>query len=513
MQSVSDAWKENQLKYFVDEAYVEVKLQIGDPDAMADATSSANGEESFSDVSEVASGLEKNPSKFSTLEKNIWSLDRTCHILPPSGYGEQGYIGDVLCDGNGEFTTHPTITITFGQVFTAVIPGISICWGEAYDEYADSFSITAYNGTTQVAQRTVTGNTDLTSVELFDIENYDKIVVEITKWCLPYRRARIKSVFLGIERVFNRSDIFEYEHNMSVDPLSASCPQAEIRFSVKNLDGEFSPDNQQGFAKYMLARQLITAKYGYKINNAVEWIKAGTFFLNAWEMPQNGITATFTARDALEYMSAVYTGTTTGTLYQIATAAFTQASLPLMSDGSNRWTIDNSLQSINAPTTVDIGDASIMTVLQYCANAACCVFYQDRNGLLHIEPLASGMTDYQINRFNSYQNSELQLNKQLKEVNVNNGQYVLSVGSAGESQPIDNPLISDAQAPTVAAWSRDYLVNRQTVSGNFRADPRLDPLDRVTNKNQFGESIVLVTQFGITYNGAFGGSYEGRRGV
>jgi len=514
MQSVSADWKANQLNYFVDEAYTEIKLQIGDPDAMADATPTANGEEPFSNVAEVASEIDKYPVKYATLETNIWNLDGSCTILPPNGYGEQGYIGDALGDDNGEYTTNPTITITFSQVFTDIIPGVTITWGEAYEEWANSFTVTAYNGSTQVAQEVVTGNTELVSVVAFDIQNYDKIVIEITKWGLPRRRARIKQIILGIEKTYKKADLMEYQHTMTVDALSAACPKSEIKFSVKNLDGEYNPDNPQGIAKYMLTRQMITARYGYKINGAIEWIKAGTFFLSEWEMPQNGITATFTARDALEYMMDAYTGTTSGTLYQIATAAFTQAGLPLMSDGTNRWTIDNSLQSINAPATVDLGDsATIMEVLQYCANAACCLFYQDRDGLLHIEPLAAGTTDYEINRFNSYQNSELQLSKQLKAININNGQYVLSVGSIGDVQPISNPLISDTQAPVVAAWASDYLLNRQTLDGEFRIDPRLDPLDRITNENQFSESTVLVTEVQIDFNGAFRGAYKGRRGA
>lgn len=513
MQNVSEAWKLNQTQHFVSEGFVEVKLTISDPDAEADASTSVDSEESFSHAAYLTSVIEKEPTKFSTLERNIWDLDGSCEILPVSDYGEQGYIGTELSGDGGEYGNIPTVTIMFSKVFTDVIPGVTITWGEAYDEYASDFTVTAYNGATVVASKAVTGNSSLTSVVAVDIQNYNKIVVEITKWSLPDRRARIKELILGIVRTFDKADLMDFSHTMIVDPLSSTCPKAEIKFGVKNLNGEYNPDNPQGVAQYMLTRQMLTARYGYKIGGSIQWIKAGTFFLSEWEMPQNGITATFTARDALEYMMDGYTGTTSGTLYAIATAAFAQAGLPPMSDGSSRWVIDSSLQSISAPSSVDLGDStSIMEILQYCANAACCVFYQDRDGLLHIEPLPSGTTDYEINRFNSYENSDLSLTKQLKSININSGQYVLSVGSVGEVQPINNPLISSAQAPTVAAWVRDYLLNRQIVNGEFRIDPRLDPLDRVTNVNQFSSSTVLVTEVGVTFNGAFRGSYEGRRG-
>lgn len=512
MQDVSNAWKQNQEQHFVSKSFVEVTLTIADPDATAAATTTTNGEEPFSNAEAITREIEKKPSKYATLETNIWVLDGSFDVLPNSEFGEQGYIGTELSGDDGYYSDVPTITISFPQVFTDVVPGLTITWAEAYNEWASNFTVTAYNGSTEVAQKVVTNNTSVKSVVDFDINNYDKIVIEIQKWGLPHRRARVKEIILGIVKTYDKSDFMDFSHTNTVDPLSAVSPKSEIRFSVKNLDGEYNPDNPQGIAKYMLDRQLITARYGYKLGNEIEWIKAGTFFLSEWEMPQNGITATFTARDSLEYMMDVYTGTTSGTLYEIATAAFNQAGLPLMSDGTNRWVIDSSLQAINAPSEVDLGDSTtIMEILQYCANAACCVFYQDRDGLIHIEPLTESKTDYQINRFNSYENSDLSLSKQLKAINVNNGQYVLSVSSIGEVQPINNPLISDTQAPVVAQWAADYLSNRQTVNGEFRADPRLDPLDRITNINQFSESVVLVTEVNFTFNGAFRGSYEGRR--
>ena len=258
---------------------------------------------------------------------------------------------------------------------------------------------------------------------------------------------------------------------------------------------------------------ILARRYGYELNGTIEWIKAGTFFMSEWDTPQNGITATFTARDSIEFMSDSYTGPSSGSLYSIAEAAFLQANLPKTSTGGNRWIISASLKSINAPDDVDLSVYTIAETLQLVANASCCVFYQGRDGILHIEPLSEETTDYEINRFNSYENSEISLTKQLKGVDVNNGAAVLEVGTVGETQKVDNPLISSDRAAQVATWVAEYLKNRRTLSGNFRADPRLDVLDRVTNINQFATSTVLVTEVKYTYNGAFRGSYEGRSGV
>ena len=62
----------------------------------------------------------------------------------------------------------------------------------------------------------------------------------------------------------------------------------------------------------------------------------------------------------------------------------------------------------------------------------------------------------------------------------------------------------------MAEWAAEFLANRRTVSGAFRADPRLDPLDIVTNVNQFSTSRVVVSEVKFSYKGAFRGSYRGR---
>lgn len=515
MQSVSQAWISAQQQTLVPESYVEITLTVNDPDAQANAAAASNGEQYFSDTADIVSEASLSPTKFATAELNMWGLDGTCEIIPDSApYGSNGYVGNVLSGADGSFSGDlPTITISFSEVFSAVIPGISITWSETYAEWASSFRVTAYNGDTQVFQTTVTDNTQVRSVVSGDIQGYNKVTVEVLGWCLPQHWARIESITLGIVQVYDKAALMSYTHNMTVDPLSAELPTTEIDFEVSNLNGQYNPDNPQGVEKYLMERQAITSRYGYLLNGTVEWIAGGTFFMSEWSCPQNGITASFKARDAQEYMTDLYSGSSTGTLMAIATAAFQQADLPVMPDGSNRWTIDSSLSSITAASGADLSQNTIKEVLQLCANAACCVLYQDRAGLFHIEPLAAGNTDYPINQFNSYQNSEIELSKQLRAVDINNGQYTLSVSDVGDTQQISNPLISDTQAPTVAQWAADYLINRRTLSGEFRADPRLDPLDRVVNTNSFATSNVLVTQITYTYNGAFRGNYEGRSGA
>lgn len=525
MQQVSQEWKDAQQQTIVPECFIEVSMSVGISNIGDMGTASDNGHEAYANTAQTIDETDKEPLRYATLEKNIWALDGSFLIVPDEApYGNNGYIGNLLSNENGNFSVTPTLTITMPDAVQDLAPGITVTWGTAYGEYAESFRVSAYQGVTAtvpIYQQTVENNSGISSVVIGDLQYYNKITIEVLKWNKPYRRARIESVFVGIRKTYTKSELISFSHRLFADPLSAELPKAEIRFELANLNGEFNPDNPQGAERYLMERQEIKAKYGFRIGDAIEWIKCGTFYLSEWDTPQNGITASFAARDLLEYMNGLFVDPTASSqrfLSDVANAALSQANLPLNSDGTNRWTLHSSLGSILAADNMDLSNYTIAEVLQLAANAACCVFYQDRNGILHIDKLASASsTDYIIDKDNCYSWPEINLSKQLKEVNVNDGGAIVSVGTAGETQKVDNIMITPIpiflQEKAVANWTAAYLKNRRVLSGEWRADPRLDVLDRVTVENQFSESTVLITEIEYAYNGSFHGSFSGRAGV
>lgn len=514
MQEVSAKWNENQENRIITTPSVlELTISVTDPEAQADASTASNGETAFSHAGNLADGLTKTEHRYATLEQNLWVLDGTFELLEDSdAYDDDGYIGSELSGEDGTFAAPPTITISFSKVYDTYLEGLTITWGAAYEnEYADTFTITAYNGSNVVAAKTVTGNIDTVSVIFMEITGYDRIVVTVDKWAHPYHRARIQSLLLGIRHTYTKSDVKDYTHRQSVDLLSAELPDIEVAFQVTNLDFLYDPDNESGLSKYLMSRQQVDVTYGYEINGAVEKIPAALVFLDEWESHRDGIHASFKARSLLVFMEAKYTGTSSGTLHDIAVAALTQAGLPLLSDGSVRWVLSDTLKNASAPSGVDLSGYTVQEVLQLCANAGCCVMWQDRSGVFHMEPVeAADTAGYAISKSIEYGYPETSLSKPLGSVNINNGAYVLSVVDGGVEQPVDNPLISAAQAPTVAAWVRDVLLNRQTLAGEWRADPKTDALDTVTVGTPFKTNRTVLTSVELTFNGAWRGAYEGR---
>lgn len=513
MQTVSQKWNENQAKRVITApSTLDVTVIVTDP-AQRDASVTVSSEEAYSHGAQLADGLEKLEDRFLTLEDNLWLLDGTFIPVPnEEAYPDNGFISSVIADENCAFSAPPTVTISFPDVYDTYLEGVTIVWGAAYDyERADTFTVTAYNGSIVKQSKTVTGNEDTTSVVFMDVSGYDSIQITVEKWALPYHRARIQSVVLGVRHTYTKSDITEFTHKAESDLLSSELPNLEVSFEVKNLDFLYDPDNESGLSKYLMTRQQVTVEAGYELDGAVEKIPVAVAFLEEWESPRDGIRARFTARGLTEFMEEKYAGASSGTLQAIAEAALTQANLPTLSSGAPRWLLDDSLASINAPSDADLSDYSIAEVLQLCANAACCIMRQDRNGVLHIEPYTvPASTSYAIPNGIAYGYPETSLSKPLKSVNINDGAYVLSVASQGVEQTVDNPLISTARAPTVAAWVRGVLLNRQTLSGEWRADPKVDVLDAASIATPFKTNRAVLTSVELSFNGAWRGDYEAR---
>lgn len=510
MQSVSAAWKQNQKLDLRSESFVEITYRVLDNAAQEDATLATNGNKPYSDLISVVDGLEKTGFKYATCA-GLWILDGTCDIIPDSApYGSIGYVSSARCGANGRFATNPVCTIYFSQTVTTAILGITITFSSVYGEYAKRFIVKSYNGTTLLSNKTFSNSEVQTAID-FETSGYDKITIEIIEWSGAGHNARIDDMLLGVVQTYNKSDITKYSHSMEVDPISTGLPKQEVKFSIDNVDGRFNPLNRNGAGRYLIERQEMDIKYGYIIDGSLEWIDGATLWLAEWDTPTNGVVASFTLKSLFDFMQDTYSGTLSDTLYNIAVAALTQANLPTTESGENRWSIDSSLQDISVNITDDY-DHTIAETLQLIANAACCVLYQDRRGVVRIEPHTPSLAaNYDINLFNSYKNGNFELLQPLLYVNVNDGMYETAAGLSGEIQSIDNPFIQNVTVATaVGSWVAAWLNKRTSISGEYRSDPRLDCLDGVKSENKYALTPLLITSLSYSFNGAFKAKYVGR---
>lgn len=509
--SVSDAWKQAHTQRLLPETFIELSYAVTEPGLQREALSVANMEENYSDAESLVSTITVDREKYGTLEWNFWGLDGSFEYFD-SKPENPGYVTNVLSGEDAAFTALPTIQITFLNTHTVLIPGVTITWSETFSEWASSFRVAAYDGDTMVAEKIVEDNTSPLSQVWLDLQGYNKILIEVLEWSHPQHRARIVRVYLGIRTMYTKNDLLAFTHTQSVDLLSAALPKNEIVFNLRNEDSRWNPENPSGAERYMMERQEVTVKYGMTVGGATEWIDGGHFWLSGWSTPANGIEASFTARDVIEFMNEKYTGPVSGTLYAIATAAFQQADLPISDTGVVRYWVDSRLSQYS--TTIE-GENTIAEVLQKVAHMACCVLFQDREGIMRLEPRGELLTDYEIPQDLSYSHPEFEISKPLKAVEVSYGgedSYVLSVNTSGEVQTVDNDFIQSAgDAQRVAAATAALLKGRKTISGEFRADPRMDALDIVTVQSKFATNQVVISEVEYsTTGGGFRGRFTGR---
>ena len=511
MISVSEEWKQAHTRRLLPETFIEISYAVTEPGLQEDASAKANLEESYSDTKSVTSPITVNREKYSSLELNYWGLDGSFTYYDETPKNP-GYVSSALSGEDTSFTALPTMEISFGTLHTELIPGITITWSESLNEWASSFRIVAYNGSTRVAEKLVVGNTTPLSQIWIDLQNYNKFTIEVLKWSHPQHRARIARVFLGIRTIYTKDDLLGYTHSQSVDLLSAALPKNEIVFRLRNEDSRWNPENPTGAERYLMERQEVYVKYGMTVGDNTEWIDGGHFWLSGWLTPSNGIEASITARDLLEFMNEKYTGRMEGTLYGIASDAFRQANLPITETGKSRYYIDDSLYDSIGYIK---GENTIAEVLQKVAHMGCCVLYQDRNGVMRLEPRKNILTDYEIRRDISYSHPEFEISKPLKAVDVSYGEegnYLLPVSASGEVQTVSNDFIgTEEDARRVAEVTAAMLKGRKTISGEFRADPRLDALDIVRVESKFATNPVVISEIEYsTTGGGFHGKFIGR---
>lgn len=501
MIAVSNAWKEIQQRFLLPETHIEIDCTVTEAGVQESATISGTNEAEISNTISALYDTTKTV-KYATNELNLWALDGTFTVAsdtPP--YADFGYISNIDSSGS--------VTVTLPEVHASATSGLTINWGGRLDEYPTVFTITAKNGDEVVYESTVTDNTAQVSAIFAQLQDYDSITITVHAWSLPHRRVRLEKLTIGHVLTFYKKDIFSYTHEQTGHLNSGELPKNSITFTLDNTDGRWNPNNPTGMEQYLSERQRLKVRYGLDIDGVVEWINAGTFYLSEWRVPNNGLEASFVARDIFEYLlNETYTGGKSGKLYDLIWDALDSAGVP--DDFVTK--LDVSLN--NHYATIPEGEHTCAEIVQMCANAAGCVVFQDRNGVLHVEPLSKKHSGGVIPLTLSYSHPEIELSKPLKNVAVSYGEntYSLPVGSSGETQTVSNPLVSsEAQALMVAEWVRDTLTTRKTVSGEYRADPRLDVFDIVAVSSKYGDlQNVALTDIQYTFNGSFRGNYTGR---
>lgn len=514
MEHPSQAWLDKFNDTLVPEEFVEISYNSTEPGVQEDATASATAQVPFGNIENTTKEPDRVLTKYATGETNLHVLDGSFRLLPDSvPYADAGFISQTLVSDS----SHPRIILSFGSVHTRAVPGLTVVWSSMMNEWAAKFKLTAYKGTAVVSTITVSNNRSVYSETEWEIYGYDSIAIDILEWSIPNRRARIEWIMVGLHKVYSKKDLVSYTHTSSRDPISAQLPKDSIEFSLDNSQKTWDAINPRGMFRYLYERQEVDVRYGMDVDGETQWINGGKFYLSEWSVPSNGLEASFTARDALEFMmTSNYTGRKTGTLYQMCYDA-----LETLPSNVPSFYISEELKEYSTDISSEKTSYKNSDILQLAANAAGMALYQTRDGHIRIERVnltaEEGTEVYEIPVINNFQWPETSFASRVKNVscNVNGKEHLYPEGSNAEgvTQTVSNELLTEAmlvKSKNSITEAYAMLANRKKVELEYRASPHIDAFDHVKFNHNFGyASSVFVTESKYQYTGCFKGTISG----
>ena len=420
--------------------------------------------------------------------------------------------------------TTTSIVYNFSTTVTS-LDYMTIKWGEAFGVSPYSVTINSYLNSTllDTVTHTLNDNEFLSEINVA-FTSFNKIQIDIVS-AQNYVETRVEQVIFGRYMVFEKKDIIKFTQNNIVEPNSFTLPTHTFEFELDNVNGRFNPDNPSGIYAYLKQGQQVSFIYGLKINNAFEYINGGTFFVLSWDVPQNGISATFKAGSKLDLMTDNFDVSVLGTL-PITNKTLEDISISAAAQsGQNIVTTLSVLMHTIKPSIDTETGYRCNDMIQLCANAGCCVIIIKRDGTVNLVFWNNGAitdTTYEINQDVSYNFADYNIRRTLKELIINDenhftnawgsGGTIIPFDTEGDVQTVSNPFIDED--PLMITYVVDFIYNtlkyNKIIKGEFRADPRLDVMDKVIVYNKYSNALpVLITTIKYEYNGALKGYYEG----
>ncbi len=518
MQPVSADWITAHKQNFLPASNVIIQVKAVDTAASSVYVTESEGVMDFSD-GDICDMQGRN-DPYVSLEENIWALDGTYPVYNNTIYSQQKhneYRSANLSGADGTFAT--PITLTVHATGGGALPGLTIQWSKAFNQFPNAFDIEVKNSGTTVATASVTDNTSVvTHTALSGVTAWDTAIITITEWCLPYCFARCEFIWLGAVFEFESKDIMSFEHSQFGDMLSFQLPASQVSWEIDNHDGSWDILNPSGLTAFLSEREEVNVKYGYLIGKSYEYIPCGKFYLSEWDVPQNGNVARFVAVDAVQIMNVPFPR---ASIINKTPKAIAESVMARYGFGYDFTAIDDTHPTVFSDGALE--EYTDAEVLQMCASASNCVIYVDRDGVITAKAYTPTTPDPDddpnIDLFNSYEYSQIEMDAECKEVIENygaGGAWTYAVSPKGITEEVSNPIIGamgagiGTVAQANAAWIGGVLANRKIARGQYRPDIRLDVFDTVTLTTKYGTMDICITSVKYSYNGAFKGEYEGR---
>lgn len=239
-------------------------------------------------------------------------LDGTWHFMPgteaEATYNEVGWWGD--------FPSTDLDVVDGGQgldlEFSArSVTSFKVVGDNLREEYPVDFTVAFYAGASLEGTETVVGNTLVSySQDITKLDAITMVELQITKWSHPYRVCKILEISTGVFEVYSGNEITsvgvveerEISNVNTVPTGNISSNEAEL--SIVNVDRRFDANNTSS-KLYNLVKPnnrvdveigVITSSGGF------EYVPVFTGWTQGWNVPEDAVDASVSARDRLNIM-------------------------------------------------------------------------------------------------------------------------------------------------------------------------------------------------------------------
>lgn len=256
------------------------KIIYGDVAPGADTAASVNTTpaESFTNPALLPFGGTDN--SLITLERNEWTLDSSKDYAK----NEPAFWSVEVSNEEAAFLSPPTITITFPANYSVTGLTFNFCAGE----WCAEMVLKAYRDATLL--QTITLNPS-SSFYVYDgvITAFNKLVLEMVKTSVPYRRAKLNRLSFGVVREYDKDELtgcsVVEEINLTSTEISINTlkfsmlpkSSAELLFQKRQPLSVYNGNNLLGVFYLKAGKQTAANAYEISAEDAIGTLEAAPF--------------------------------------------------------------------------------------------------------------------------------------------------------------------------------------------------------------------------------------------
>lgn len=378
---------------------VRIRCGLVDPDAAEECVFKTLPKQTYySDLDFMLHDPHTPQTSYATLEPGRMRADGALRILPEPAFGgivPEGFVSDALSDLNGAFAADsvPSFVCSFSKLHS--IPGLSFLFDTVCSDYPAEIEVKAFRGADCIFSKSYAPDNAVYTTN-DGIDRFDSLSLRFPRMTKPRRRLRIARLTFGFGLTFDSREVIKASQKTEIDPISRRLSHSSFDFTVINVNTLtgygaqclYNPDNARGVFRYLGRQNPVTLEYGQQLSDgSTFWIPGGRYELTG-QPDTDGLTARFTAQDALSGLSGTFSRGAAApggqSLYTLAQLVLRDSGLRLTPDGKEPWELWQGLKNIRCSAPLPVKKHK--ELLQLIAHAACCVLYTDRRGYIRIEP-------------------------------------------------------------------------------------------------------------------------------